>query len=123
MGYERNGPVSGIKQKILGQIFKECGIKQSSYHHGFKRGVYLAMMYENGPEFLRSEIEEKDLKMKKKFTEGIDYINKWWKRQAIKRYTKLYDSNRLKPEHLYYINAIGMNWDTMKQNYLKEVGR
>ena len=27
--------------------------------NGFKRGVYLAMMYENGPEFLRSEIEEK----------------------------------------------------------------
>ena len=26
-------------------------------------------------------------------------------------------------EHLYYINAIGMNWDTMKENYLKEVGR
>ena len=65
----------------------------------------------------------KDLKMKKKFEEGIDYINRWWKRQAIKRYTKLYDSNRLKPEHLYYINAIGMNWDTMKENYLKEVGR
>jgi len=123
MGYERNGPVSGIKQKILGQIFKECGIKQSSYHHGFKRGVYLAMMYENGPEFLRSEIEEKDLKMKKKFEDGVDYINKWWKRQAIKRYTKLHDSNRLKPEHLYYIDAIGMDWDTMKQNYLKEVGR
>ena len=41
----------------------------------------------------------------------------------IKRYTKLHDSNRLKPEHLYYIDAIGMDWDTMKQNYLKEVGR
>jgi len=44
MGYERNGPVSGIKQKILGQIFKECGIKSDRYHHGFKRGVYFAMM-------------------------------------------------------------------------------
>ena len=70
--------LSGIKQKILGKIFKECGIKQSSYHRGFK-GVYLAMMYENGLEFLRSEIEEKDLKMKKKFEDGVDYINKWWK--------------------------------------------
>ena len=27
MGYDRNGPVSGIKQKILTKIFKECGIK------------------------------------------------------------------------------------------------
>ena len=74
MGYERNGPVSGIKQKILGQIFKECGIKQSSYHHGFKRGVYLAMMYENGPEFLHSEIEEKDLKRKILWNEREDVM-------------------------------------------------
>jgi len=122
-GKGASGPVSGIKQKILTQIFKECGIKATSYHHGFKRGVYLAMMYENGPEFLRSEIEEKDLKMKKKFTEGIDYINNWWKRQAIKRYSKLHDNNKLKPEHLFYIDAIGMSWDKMKENYLKEVGR
>ena len=118
-----SGPVSGIKQKILTQIFKECGIRATDFHHGFKRGVYLAMMYENGPEFLRSEIDEKDLKMKKKFSEGIDYINKWWKRQAIKRYTKLYDNNKLKPEHLFYIDAIGMSWEDMKNNYLKEVGR
>jgi hypothetical protein len=44
-GEGASGPVSGIKQKILGQIFKECGIKANEYHHGFKRGVYLAMMY------------------------------------------------------------------------------
>jgi hypothetical protein len=118
-----SGPVSGIKQKILGQIFKECGIKQSEYHHGFKRGVYLAMMYENGPEYLRKEIEEGELVMKKKFTEGVDYINRWWKKKAIKRYTKLHSEGRLKPEHLFYIDAIGMSWDKMKENYLKEVGR
>jgi hypothetical protein len=122
-GKGASGPVSGIKQKILGQIFKECGIKQSQYHHGFKRGVYLAMMYENGPEFLRSEIEESELKMKKKFEDGIDYINNWWKRQAIKRYSKLHDNNKLKPDHLYYIDAIGMSWEECKNKYLKEVGR
>jgi len=122
-GEGASGPVSGIKQKILGQIFKECGIKQSAYHHGFKRGVYLAMMYENGPEFLRSEIEEDKLVMKKKFEEGTGYINKWWKRQAIKRYSKLHDEGRLKPDHLYYIDAIGMSWEEMKQKYLQEVGR
>jgi len=122
-GKGASGPVSGIKQKILGQIFKECGIKQTTYHHGFKRGVYLAMMYENGPEFLRSEIEEDKLVMKKKFEEGTDYINKWWKKQAIKRYSKLHDEGRLKPDHLYYIDAIGMGWEEMKEKYLQEVGR
>jgi hypothetical protein len=122
-GKGASGPVSGIKQKILGQIFKECGIKQTEYHHGFKRGVYLAMMYENGPEFLRSEIEESELVMKKKFVEGQENINNWWKRQAIKRYSKLHDTNRLKPEHLYYVDGISVSWEDFKQQRLSEVGR
>jgi hypothetical protein len=118
-----SGPVSGIKQKILSRIFKECGIKQSQYHHGFKRGVYLAMMYDNGCDFLRDDIPESDLVMKKKFVDGVDNISKWWKKKAIRRYTKLHSENRLKPEHLYYIDGIGMSWEQMKNNYLKEVGR
>ena len=122
-GEGASGPVSGIKQKILTQIFKECGIKASDYHHGFKRGVYLAMMYENGPEFLRSEIEESELVIKPKFAEGVDYINNWWKRQAIKRYSKLHDDGRLKPEDLFYIDGIGMSWEDFKQKRLSEVGR
>ena len=50
-------------------IFKELGIKSTQYQHGFKRGVYFAMMYDNGNEFLRNEIDESQLKMKKKFEE------------------------------------------------------
>ena len=123
MGYEANGPVSGIKQKILGQIFKECGIKANQYHHGFKRGVYLAMMYENGREFLCKQIEEDALVLKPKFEQGVEYINKWWKKHAISRYSKLHDEGRIKPEHLFYIEGIGMGWDEFKAKYLKEVGR
>ena len=123
MGYEANGPVSGIKQKILGQIFKECGIKATEYHHGFKRGVYMAMMYENGCEYLRNEITEDKLILKHKFKQGTEYINKWWKKHAISRYTKLHDEGRIKPEHLFYIDAIGISWEEMKAKYLAEVGR
>lgn len=118
-----SGPVSGIKQKILTQIFKECGIKANEYHHGFKRGVYLAMMYENGNDFLCDKIEEDKLILKDKFKQGVDYINKWWKKHAISRYTKLHDEGRIKPEHLFYIEGIGMSWDDFKAKYLKEVGR
>jgi hypothetical protein len=123
MGYDRNGPVSGIKQKILGKIFKECGIKATEYHHGFKRGVYFAMMYENGNEFLRNEITEDQLIIKDKFKQGNEYIQKWWKKHAISRYTKLHDEGRIKPEHLFYIDAIGISWEEMKAKYLSEVGR
>lgn len=123
MGYEANGPVSGIKQKILGKIFKECSIKANEYHHGFKRGVYMAMMYENGCEFLRNEITEDKLILKDKFKQGNEYIQKWWKKHAISRYTKLHDEGRIKPEHLFYIDAIGIGWEEMKAKYLSEVGR
>ena len=118
-----SGPVSGIKQKILGQIFKECGIKATEYHHGFKRGVYFAMMYENGNDFLCNRIDEDKLILKPKFEQGVEYINKWWKKHAISRYTKLHDEGRLKPEHLFYIDAIGISWEEMKEKYLGEVGR
>jgi len=123
MGYEKNGPVSGIKQKIIQAIFKELGIKGNAYDHGFQRGVYFAQMYENGNEFLCSKIEEKDLILKEKFAKGNEYTVKWWKDKAIKRYEKLFEEGKIKPEVLFYVDAIGMTWEQMKNNYLKEVGR
>ena len=120
---DMSGPVSGVKQKILGQIFKELGIKADTYHHGFKRGVYFASMYENGNDFLCSKITEDKLKLRPKFAEGNDYTIRWWKKHAISRYTKLHEEGRLKPEKLFYINAIGITWEEMKDKYLAEVGR
>ena len=86
--------------------------------HGFKRGIFYADMYENGKEFLRGEIEEKDLKMKQKYSEDSDYIMKWWKPKAIKRYTKLFDEGRLKPEKLFYGDILGKNWKEKKDKVL-----
>jgi hypothetical protein len=123
MGYEKNGPVSGIKQKIIQAIFKELGIKGNAYDHGFQRGVYFAPIYQNGNEFLKSNIEEKDLILNDKFAKGNEYTTKWWKDKAIKRYTKLHDEGRIKPEVLFYVDAIGMTWEQMQEAYLKEVGR
>jgi hypothetical protein len=117
------GPVSGVKQRILSMIFKELGIKQSEYQHGFKRGVYFAQMYDNGNEFLRNEIDESQLKLKKKFEDGDEYTMNWWKPKAIRRYVKLLDEGRIKPEPLFYLDIIGMSWEDAKQKYLNEVGR
>jgi hypothetical protein len=80
-------------------------------------------MYENGPEFLRDEIGEDELKMKQKFVDGVDYINKWWKKKAINRYKKLHSEARIKPENLFYINGIGQDWESFKSQNLSEVGR
>ena len=118
-----SGPPTGVKQKTINLIFKAVGIKASDYEHGFQRGIYYADMYENGKEFLRGEIEEKDLKMKKKYAEDTDYIMNWWKPKAIKRYTKLFDEGRLKPEKLFYGDIVGKTWEETKEMYLSEVGR
>ena len=52
-----------------------------------------------------------------------DYIMNWWKPKAIKRYTKLFDENRLKPEKLFYGDIVGKTWEETKEIYLSEVGR
>ena len=117
------GPVTGVKQKIINMIFRAVGVKPSNYQHGFKRGIFYADIYENGKEFLRGEIEEKDLKMKQKYIDDSAYIMKWWKPKAIRRYTKLFDENRLKPEKLFYGDIVGKTWEETKQQYIGEVGR
>ena len=118
-----DGPATGVKQKVINMIFKEVGIKASHYQHGFKRGVYFAQMYENGNEFLRNEIAEDQLIMKDKFVDSDEYTMKWWKPKAMKRYEKLHEEGRIKPESLFYLDIIGMSWEDCKEKYLKEVGR
>ena len=114
---------TGPKQNVINKVFKHCGIKPSKYDHGFKRGVYLAMMYDNGCEFLRDEIEVSDLKMKQKFIEDVEYTCRWWKPKAIRRYKNMYDQDRIKPEQLFYWDTIDMSWDNTKKTYFGEVGR
>ena len=116
-------PVTGIKQKILQLIYKELGIKRAEYEHGFKRGCYYADLYQNGKEFLRSEISEDELIMKPKYEQDVEYIKNWWKPKAIKRYTKLFEENRIKPEKLFYKDIINTSWEETKEKYLGEIGR
>ena len=118
-----SGPPTGVKLQIINYMFKELGIRKSDYDHGFKRGVYFSLFYENGREYLRNEIDDSELVMRPKFVQGSEYINKWWKRKAIRRYTKLFNENRLKPEILYYSDILGMTWEQAKEKFLSEVGR
>ncbi len=114
---------TGPKQNTINRIFKHLGVKVKDYEHGFKRGVFFANMYDNGLEYLRNEIEDKDLIMKPKFENDIDYIMNWWKPKAIRRYVKLYEDNRIKPEVLFYGNIVGKTWEETKKQYIGEVGR
>jgi len=114
---------TGPKQNILNRVFRHLGIKVKEYEHGFKRGVFFANMYDNGLEYLRNEIDDSDLVMKKKFVEDYEYINRWWKKKAIKRYTKLLEQGRIKDETLFYNDMFDMTWEEAREKYLTDVGR
>ena len=118
-----SGPVTGVKQKIIKMIYDELGLKLKTFEHGFQRGIYFADIYENGRPFLRGEIEEKDLVMKKKYDDNIEYIERLWKPKAIRRYTKLLEQDKIKPEKLFYGDILNTSWEDTKKKYLGEVGR
>ena len=118
-----SGPATGVKQKIIKLIYDELGLKLKTFEHGFQRGIYFADIYDNGRPFLRGEIEEKDLVMKKKYDENIEYIERWWKPKAIRRYTKLLEQDKIKPEKLFYGDILNTSWEETKKKYLGEVGR
>lgn len=117
------GPATGVKQAIVTEIFREAGLSPSNYKHGFKRGVYFAMLYKNGKEFLRGEISENQLEKKEKIKKGRQGIIDWWLPKSIRRYKKLYDRGDLKPEVLYYTDIMGSSWEEAKEKYISEVGR
>ena len=114
---------TGPKQNVINRVFRHLGIKIKDYEHGFKRGVFFANMYDNGLEYLRNEIDDSELVMKKKFVEDYEYINRWWKKKAIKRYTKLLEQDRIKDETLFYNDMFNMTWKEAREKYLTDVGR
>lgn len=117
------GPVTGIKQRILYAIFKELNIKPTEFVHGYKRGVYFMPFYTNFKEYLTSKIDDTELILNNKFTDDIDGIIKWWKTKSINRYTKLFQTNRLNSELLYYNKLPFLSWNETKSKYITDVGR
>ena len=53
----------------------------------------------------------------------IPFINTWWKTKAIRRYTTLFNDNRIKPEILFYDDLVDISWEECKDKYISEVGR
>lgn len=123
MQEHKGGVTPGGKNKIIGLIFKEFGLKLSDYQHGHPRGVYRARLYTNGREFLRSEIKESELILNPRLESDVDGVLEWWRPKAIKRYVKLHENGRLKPEIMYYNDLMDMTWEEARDTYLHEVGR
>lgn len=118
-----NGPITGIKQKIIMMIFKELEITPKDYIHGYKRGVYFAKFYENYKEYLRSEIDVDKLIPSKRLEKDKQAVLDWWRTKAEKRYLKLFEEGNIKSEFLYYSKIPFMTWEETKEMFLSEMGR
>ena len=111
------------KQNIINLIIKKLGKKPKDFIHGFKRGVYFCSFYKNTNEFLRSEINEKDLIMKDKFIQDMDYVMNWWKPKAQRRYEKLKSKNRVMTELHFWDKLFGLTYEESTKRYLGEISR
>jgi len=110
------------KQRSLSFAYKELKIPKELFQTDHKRGIYSCMLFKNSCEFLRMEIEEKDLV--RRFDNSVgSLVDIWKERYAKKRLVNLMKDGRYNTNVLFYDDMIGSSWIDTKNKYLKEVGR
>ena len=104
-------------------IYSQLKIPKDIIKSEHQRGIYYSTLYDNSREFLRGEIEEKDLV--KSFDTSTEALSELWKeRYARKRITNLVKNDRTNlTETLFYDDVCFMSWAETKEKYLGEVGR
>ena len=104
-------------------IYSQLKIPKDIIKSEHQRGIYYSTLYDNSREFLRGEIEGKDLV--KSFDTSTEALSELWKeRYARKRITNLVKNDRTNlTETLFYDDVCFMSWAETKEKYLGEVGR
>jgi hypothetical protein len=111
--------VSHSKPRILNFAYRVLKIK--AIENEFSRGVYFCSLYDNFKEFLTGK--DKVLS-KKSFDNSVKALTLLWKeRYAKNRIQSLIKDNRMTLTKLFYSDIIGKSWNSVKEKYLKEVGR
>jgi len=110
------------KQRSLSFTYNQLTIPKEYVATNHQRGIYFCSLFENTREFLREEIEERELV--KRFDNSVEALTEIWKeRYAKKRVKKLLEDGRYNNESLFYSDMIGKSWEECKEKYIKEVGR
>ena len=104
-------------------IYSQLKIPKDIIKSEHQRGIYYSTLYDNSREFLRGEIEEKDLV--KSFDTSTEALSELWKEKyARKRINNLVKNDRTNlTETLFYDDVCFMTWAETKAKYLGEVGR
>ena len=107
--YKKSMEQTGPKQTAFRDICSILNVSVKDYEHGHIKGVYFSRFYENTREFLRNEIEEKELILDKRIEQGLEYILNWWKPKGVRRYLKLLKNGKLNDERPLFYQDINEN--------------
>jgi len=108
-------------QRGIMNAYAKLGIKSTSVVSEHQRGIYFCPLYDNTKEFLRKEQPKLGNKL---FDNSVEALSKLWiEKYAKKRYESLVSDNRLNNSTLFYDDMLECDWNTIKERYLKDVGR
>lgn len=93
---------TGPKQNVINLIFRKLNIPLRDYENEQEKGVYFCEFYTNTKKYLRGEIDEDQLKMKKIISDGNEYVMGWWIPKAEKRYKRLVKESSIETDTLWY---------------------
>lgn len=110
------------KNRSLHFAYPKLGIPKELTRTDHQRGIYFSPLYVNSYEFLRGEIQEKDLV--KSFETSTEALTNIWKTKYAKgRISMLKKKNNVSTETLFYDDLVYMTWEETKAKYLTQVGR
>jgi len=110
------------KNRSLNFTYSKLEIPKEYIRTEHQRGIYFTRLYNNTDQFLRGEIEAKDLV--KNFDSSTESLVKVWKeKHAKKRVKSLVEQGRYSNESHFYDDLIYMNWEECKNHFLGQVGR
>jgi hypothetical protein len=110
------------KNRSLTFAYSKLNIPKNLIKSEHARGIYYCPLYDQTCEFLRGDVDGKD--MKKLFDTSVEALSNIWKEKHAKpRIKQLVKKNKVSHETLFYDDLATMTWEEVRDKYLVQVGR
>ena len=110
------------KNRSLTFAYSKLNVPKELIKSEHARGLYWCPLYAETVEFLRGEIDGKN--MKKCFNSSVEDLSRIWKdKHAKPRIKQLIKKGRVSSDTLFYDNLAVLSWQEAKDLYLPQVGR
>ena len=110
------------KNRSLTFAYSKLNVPKELIKSEHARGIYWCPLYAETVEFLRGEIDGKN--MHKCFDSSVEDLSRIWKdKHAKPRIKQLVKKGRVSSDTLFYDNLAVLTWQEAKDLYLPQVGR